>query len=68
MYTCMVCHFEVVLDDVAVVGSERTVVCLRCYARLADRLLSVPRKLRLEIEECLRLPAGSQRDLRDQEH
>jgi len=58
MFKCKVCHFDVVLDDVAVESPGGLFVCIGCYARLTERVLSIPRKLRIQIEQCLKSPVS----------
>lgn len=52
VYVCVVCHFETELDDVAIVGATHC-TCLRCFTRMADTLLTVPRWLRLSVSTAL---------------
>ena len=52
MEQCRVCHFEMLLDDVAVESRTGRAVCLRCYARLTETERRLPRKLSLELEAC----------------
>ncbi len=60
MRTCRVCHFEAVLDDVAVEGSDGLVVCLACYGHLTETRRTMPKDLRRDIQACLaELPAYS---------
>jgi hypothetical protein len=53
MYSCIICHFDVELDDVAVAGGARSCVCLRCYARETDSELPMPKQLRRELTATL---------------
>lgn len=54
MVTCIICRYEVPLDDVAIVGSRRgRVVCLRCFGRETGAALPMPRALRRELSEAL---------------
>jgi recombinational DNA repair protein (RecF pathway) len=52
MKSCCVCHFEMVLDDVAVESATGRAICLRCYSRLAETARRLPRRLSLELEAC----------------
>ena len=52
MDRCRVCHFEMLLDDVAVESTTGRAVCIRCYARLTETEHRLPRKLSLELEAC----------------
>ena len=53
MYTCIVCHFEIVLDDVAVESQSGHSICLRCYTKLTDTEQPMPKDLRREVEAFL---------------
>ena len=35
MYRCVLCHFDVVLDDVVISGGPRC-ICLLCYERICE--------------------------------
>jgi hypothetical protein len=49
MYTCVICQFEVELDDaIAPVGGGRC-ICLACYARNTDTTVAMPKRLRSEV-------------------
>jgi hypothetical protein len=49
MYSCIICRFEVELDDVAVPGGARSCVCLRCYSRETNSERPMPKTLRQEL-------------------
>ena len=53
MLTCVICHFETELDDVAIPGSARSCVCLRCYARETDSERPMSKELRRDLEATL---------------
>jgi hypothetical protein len=46
LLTCIICHFEMVWDDVAIDMSKGRGVCLRCYARETSTQLPMPSTLR----------------------
>jgi hypothetical protein len=53
MFSCIMCHFAMELDDVAVdVGNGRG-VCLRCYARETSTQLPMPSTLRRAVHAML---------------
>lgn len=35
MYMCVICHFDVPLDDTVISGKTGSCICLRCYVREA---------------------------------
>ncbi len=49
MYSCIICHFDAELDDVAVLGGARSCVCLRCYSRETNSDRPMPRRLRQDL-------------------
>jgi len=49
MYSCIICHFDTELDDVAVPGGARSCVCLRCYSRETRSERPMPRRLRQDL-------------------
>ncbi len=60
MLRCMICHFEVELDDVALGGTGGRCVCLRCYGRETGTLRTLPKTLQRELRAALaHLPAES---------
>ncbi|MGE3596895.1 MAG: hypothetical protein AB7N70_15210 [Dehalococcoidia bacterium] len=50
---CVICHFEMVRDDVAVGMSKGRGVCLRCYTRETSTQLPMPSLLRQALIEML---------------
>jgi hypothetical protein len=54
MAACIICRFEIELDDVAVRGSRaHRAICLRCYARETGTHQPMPKTLRREIQAAL---------------
>jgi hypothetical protein len=53
METCRICHFEITLDDTAISSSSAQPVCLSCYGRLTGTQVSMPRRLREQLEACV---------------
>ncbi|MER3419070.1 MAG: hypothetical protein C4290_00445 [Chloroflexota bacterium] len=53
MLRCMICRFEVELDDVALSGRSGRCVCLRCYGRETGTLRPLPRPLQRELHAAL---------------
>jgi hypothetical protein len=53
MYKCVVCRWEVELDDVEVNGSHGGCVCIRCYSRLVENEKPMPKDLRKELIMCM---------------
>lgn len=53
MYLCVLCKFEVVLDDAIAITKRGNCVCIRCYARETDTQHPIPTALRRELEETM---------------
>lgn len=53
MYHCVICHFEVELDDAIAPTSAGACVCLRCFARETGSTRSMPKHLARELTEAL---------------
>jgi hypothetical protein len=53
MYRCLVCRFEVELDDAIAPTRRGTCICVRCYARETNDEHRVPPSLRRELEAAL---------------
>ena len=53
MHRCIICRFEVELDDVAGEWGTDAAICLRCYHHLARTALQMPRVLRRQLETCM---------------
>ena len=53
MPVCIICRFEVEIDDVAIEGAAGNAVCVRCYARETENELPMPKSLRREIVAAL---------------
>jgi len=49
MFRCIVCHFDVELDDVEIRGRHGGCVCVNCYARLVENEKRMPKELRREL-------------------
>jgi len=49
MFTCLICHFDTELDDVAVPGADGRCICLRCFARETGTAKRMPKSLRGEL-------------------
>lgn len=46
MWTCRICHFATVLDDVELAFVDGRCVCARCFARETGRNYEMPKSLR----------------------
>ncbi len=53
MYRCLICRFEVELDDAIAPTRRGTCICVRCYARETKTEHMVPPALRRELEQAL---------------
>jgi hypothetical protein len=53
MYRCLICRFEVQLDDAIAATRRGTCICLRCYARETNSEHPLPLSLRREVEQAL---------------
>jgi hypothetical protein len=54
MAACIICRFDVELDDIAITGSRpQRVVCLRCYGRETGTARRMPKALRREVQAAL---------------
>lgn len=49
MYTCVICQFEVELDDTIAPLPSGRCICLSCYARTTDTAVPMSKKLRSEV-------------------
>jgi hypothetical protein len=49
MWTCRICHFETVLDDVVVATAHGSCVCLRCFIRETGSTRPLPQALRRDL-------------------
>ena len=54
VYLCMICHFEVILDDVMIKGTHGRVVCIRCYRRETESEEPMSKELRRELSATLK--------------
>jgi hypothetical protein len=53
MWTCVICRFEVELDDAVAPTESHHCVCVRCYARETETALATPKELRRELSALL---------------
>lgn len=54
MHICMICRFDVELDDVMIKGGvPGHCVCVRCFYREAGTTVSMPKTLRREVQATL---------------
>jgi hypothetical protein len=53
MYRCLICRFEVLLDDAIAPTRRGTCICVRCYARETKTEFQVPASLRRDVEAAL---------------
>jgi hypothetical protein len=53
MLVCIICRFELEIDDVAIEAAGGHAVCVRCYARETENKLPMPKSLRQEIVAAL---------------
>ena len=49
MWTCRICRFETVLDDVVVATARGSCVCLRCFVRETGSTRPLPQALRRDL-------------------
>jgi len=49
MWTCILCRFDVVLDDVLLMFKSGRAICLACYQREVDQAQPMPAALRRAI-------------------
>ena len=49
MFTCVICHFEVELDDVVARQSSERCICLRCFSRETGNTRPMPKGLRRQV-------------------
>ena len=54
MVTCLLCGFDVELDDaVVVLASRARCICVRCFGRETGSTRPMPRWLQREVTACL---------------
>ena len=53
MHTCVICRFDVELDDVELHATNDRCICLACYQRESDSSRPMPKTLRRELVEIL---------------
>ncbi len=61
MMTCIICRFDVELDDVAIGSAHERCVCLRCYGRETGTSLAMPKTLQRELAAALAEAEAEQR-------
>ena len=49
MWTCRICHFGTVLDDVVVATAHGSCICLRCFIRETGSVRPISRALRRDL-------------------
>jgi hypothetical protein len=49
MWTCRICRFETVLDDVVVGTARGGCICLRCFVRETGSVRPLPQALRRDL-------------------
>ena len=50
MFHCILCQFDVVLDDTRIVSMDTgRCICLRCYCRESDSMITMSKHLRHEL-------------------
>jgi hypothetical protein len=53
MMTCMICHFDTVLDDIVLSRADGQCVCLRCFGRETGSARQMPKALLRELSATL---------------
>ncbi len=53
MYRCLICHFNVELDDAIAATRRGTCICVRCFARETNSEQAVSPALRRDVEDAL---------------
>ena len=53
MWTCRICRFETVLDDVIVATPRGTCICLRCFLRETGSARPISPALRRDLQTTL---------------
>ena len=53
MYHCILCAFDVELDDTVVISASTRCICLRCYTRETGNLKLMTKALRRELVSTL---------------
>ncbi len=53
MSACVICHFEILADDIVLSGGARRCVCLSCYERETQTHLTMPKPLRRQLTAIL---------------
>jgi hypothetical protein len=60
MYRCVICHFEVPMDDTVISGRTGCCICLRCYIREAGVERPMTPGLRRDVSSALGAIAGAE--------
>lgn len=53
MYRCLICRFQVQLDDAIAATRRGSCVCLRCYSRETHSELRLTDELRRAVEQAM---------------
>jgi hypothetical protein len=53
MMNCLICHFDIEIDDLAIHGVGRRCVCLLCYGRVTGSSRPMPKKLQRVVQAAL---------------
>ncbi len=61
MEVCRLCKYPAELDDIALGLAAGRYICLRCYTRELETTLSIPHRLRLDVERALNAGAEHSR-------
>ena len=56
MYICVICRFQVVLDDAIAGTSSGRCVCLRCFSRETETYRSMSKELQRDLSAALAAP------------
>lgn len=57
MLVCVICRFEVALDDVVALTASSRCICLRCFTRETDTFLPMPKNLRRAVASVVEAPS-----------
>ena len=53
MYRCSICRFEVTLDDVEILGTHTTCICVSCFRRETRSEKPMDKRLRQQLMQTL---------------
>jgi recombinational DNA repair protein (RecF pathway) len=51
MYRCIICGFQITLDDVQLMHNDGKAVCLRCYCRETNSTKEVSKTLQRDVAQ-----------------